>query len=75
MLEQMKEIISEALGVEKDEVTPEATFKETLGADSLDLVELVMTFEEEFEVEIPTEDLATILTVGDAIKYIESKRS
>lgn len=75
MLEQMKEIISEGLGVDKEEVTLEATFKDDLGADSLDLVELVMSFEEEFEVEIPTEDLVNILSVGDAIKYIESKRA
>ena len=74
MLEKMKELIVEGLGVEADQVKVESKFNEDLGADSLDLVELVMSFEDEFGVEIPTEDLEKILTVGDAIKYIESKK-
>lgn len=68
------EMIVDALGVDEEQVKLEATFKEDLGADSLDLVELLMGFEDEFDVEIPTDDLEKILTVGDAIKYIESKK-
>lgn len=74
MLEKMKELIVDGLGVEEDQVKVESRFYDDLGADSLDLVELVMSFEDEFDVEIPTEDLEKILTVGDAIKYIESKK-
>ncbi|NLY82278.1 MAG: acyl carrier protein [Clostridiales bacterium] len=74
MLEKMKELIVDGLGVEADQVKVESRFYDDLGADSLDLVELVMSFEDEFDVEIPTEDLEKILTVGDAIKYIESKK-
>lgn len=73
--EQVKNIIVEQLGVEENEVTLEASFSEDLGADSLDLFELVMAFEEAFEVEIPNEDLEKIQTVKDCIEYIKSKKS
>ena len=69
--ERVKEIIVEQLGVEEDEVLPAAKFIEDLGADSLDTVELVMAFEEEFGCEIPDDAAETILTVGDAIKFLE----
>ena len=69
--ERVKEIICEQLGVEEDEVNPTAKFIEDLGADSLDTVELVMAFEEEFDLEIPDEDAEKIVTVGDAIQYIK----
>ena len=72
MLEKMKEIIADQLGVSEDEVTLEASFKEDLDADSLDLFELVMSLEEEFGVEIPTEDLEKLLTVGDVMEYIKA---
>jgi acyl carrier protein len=71
--ERVKKIIAEQLGVEEDEVTPEAHFVEDLGADSLDTVELVMALEEEFEIEIPDEDAEKILTVGKALEYIKEK--
>jgi acyl carrier protein len=71
--ERVKEIIVEQLGVEEDEVLPAAKFIEDLGADSLDTVELVMAFEEEFGLEIPDEDAEKITTVGDAIRYIKEK--
>lgn len=71
--ERVKKIIAEQLGVEEDEVTPEASFVEDLGADSLDTVELVMALEEEFEIEIPDEDAEKILTVGKAMDYIKEK--
>ena len=70
---RVKEIIVNELGVEADKVTPEASFVEDLGADSLDTVELVMAFEEEFGMEIPDEDAEQLQTVGDAIKYIEEQ--
>ena len=73
MLEKMKEIIADQLGVSEDEVTLEASFKEDLDADSLDLFELVMAFEEEYGIEIPSEDLEQITTVGAVIEYIKSK--
>ena len=69
--ERVKEIICEQLGVEEEEVTSSAKFIEDLGADSLDTVELVMAFEEEFDLEIPDEDAEKIVTVGDAIQYIK----
>jgi acyl carrier protein len=69
----VKKIIGEQLGVEEDEVTPEASFVEDLGADSLDTVELVMALEEEFGIEIPDEDAEKILTVGKALDYIKEK--
>ena len=70
--ERVKEIIVEQLGVEEDEVSAEASFVEDLGADSLDTVELVMAFEEEFNIEIPDEDAEGITTVQDAIDYIKA---
>jgi acyl carrier protein len=69
----VKKIIAEQLGVDEDEVVPEASFVEDLGADSLDTVELVMAFEEEFDIEIPDEDAEKILTVGKAMEYIKEK--
>ena len=71
--ERVKEIICEQLGVEAEEVIPSAKFIEDLGADSLDTVELVMAFEEEFNLEIPDEDAEKIGTVGAAIQYIKDK--
>lgn len=73
VVEKVKSIIAEQLGVKQEEVNPEASFIDDLGADSLDTVELVMALEEEFGVEIPDEDAEKITTVGDAIKYIEEK--
>ncbi|MBI4689627.1 MAG: acyl carrier protein [Nitrospirae bacterium] len=73
--EKVKESISKQLGVNPSEVTPEASFVEDLGADSLDTVELVMAFEEAFNVEIPDEDAEKITKVKDAIAYINSKKS
>lgn len=70
---RVKEIIVEQLGVDASEVTPEASFIDDLGADSLDTVELVMAFEEEFDIEIPDTDAEKMATVGDAIKYLKEK--
>jgi acyl carrier protein len=70
---KVKEIIINELGVEPEKVTPEASFVEDLGADSLDTVELVMAFEEEFGIEIPDEDAEQLQTVGDAIRYLKEK--
>ena len=69
--EKVKSIIVEQLGVDEEEVTPDASFVDDLGADSLDTVELVMAFEEEFGVEIPDDAAEKITTVGDAIKFIQ----
>ncbi|MEC4683479.1 MAG: acyl carrier protein [Nitrospirota bacterium] len=71
--DRVKKIISEQLGVEEEEVTPEANFVEDLGADSLDTVELVMALEEEFGIEIPDEDAEKIATVQNAIDYISER--
>ena len=71
--EKVKDIIVEQLGVNPEQVTPEASFIEDLGADSLDIVELVMAFEGEFGVEVPDEDAEKLQTVGDVIKYIEER--
>jgi acyl carrier protein len=70
---KVKEIIINELGVEPEKVTNEASFVEDLGADSLDTVELVMAFEEEFGIEIPDEDAEQLQTVGDAIRYLKEK--
>ena len=68
---RVKEIVAEQLGVEEALVVPEASFMDDLGADSLDTVELVMAFEEEFGIEIPDDAAESIVTVGDAVKYID----
>ena len=70
--DKVKEIIVNELGVEPEKVTPQASFVEDLGADSLDTVELVMAFEEAFEIDIPDEDTEKIRTVGDAVTYIQA---
>ncbi|HSK20173.1 MAG TPA: acyl carrier protein, partial [Longimicrobiales bacterium] len=70
---KVKEIIINELGVEPEKVTLEASFVEDLGADSLDTVELVMAFEEEFGIEIPDEDAEQLQKVGDAVKYLQEK--
>jgi len=72
--ERVKKIVVEHLGVEPDKVNDQASFIDDLGADSLDTVELVMAFEEEFSVEVPDEDAEKLQTVGDVIKYIEDKQ-
>ena len=72
--DRVKKIVVEHLGVEEDKVTPDASFIDDLGADSLDIVELVMAFEEEFGVEIPDDAAEKIATVGDANKYIEEHK-
>ena len=73
--EKVKDIIVEQLGVNPEQVTPQASFIEDLGADSLDTVELVMAFEEEFNVEVPDEDAEKLQTVGDVVTYITEKTS
>ena len=73
--QKIKDIIVEQLRVNAEQVTPEAKFIEDLGADSLDIVELVMAFEEEFGVEVPDSDAEKLLSVGDVVKYIEDKQS
>lgn len=70
---KVKEIIIDKLGVEESQITPEASFTNDLGADSLDIVELVMGFESEFGISIPDDDAEKITTVGDAIKYLQEK--
>ncbi|MGM0438610.1 MAG: acyl carrier protein [Bacillota bacterium] len=70
-LDRVKSIVVEELAVDEDEVTAEASFIDDLGADSLDVVELIMAFEEEFELEIPDEDAENIATVQDAVDYIK----
>lgn len=70
---KVKEIIIDKLGVEESQITPEASFTNDLGADSLDIVELVMGFESEFGISIPDDDAEKITTVGDAIKYLLEK--
>ncbi len=69
--EQVIDVVSEKMGVEKAKISPETSFVDDLGADSLDTVELVMEFEEKFAINIPDEDAEKIQTVGDAVKYIE----
>ncbi len=72
---RVRKIVSDQLGIEDDKVTLEANFQNDLGADSLDTVELVMAFEEEFDLEIPDEDAEGIATVQDAVNYILSKKA
>ncbi len=72
---KVRDIIEKELGVERDKMTDEASFIEDLGADSLDIVELVMEFEKEFNIDIPDEDAEKLRTVGDAIGYLNSKVS
>lgn len=74
MLEKIAEMIADQLGIDASEVSADSRFKEDLNADSLDLFELVMALEEEYGVEIPSEDLEKILTVQDVIDYIEDKQ-
>ncbi|MFO7588897.1 MAG: acyl carrier protein [Gemmatimonadota bacterium] len=71
---KVREIIANELGVEIEKVTDDASFVEDLGADSLDTVELVMAFEEEFSIEIPDEDAEKMQSVGDAIRYLQEKQ-
>jgi len=72
MFERIRDIIVEQLGVEPDEVTEQSSFIDDLGADSLDIVELIMALEEEFDMEIPDEEAEKISTVGDVIEYIKN---
>ncbi|MBC5659079.1 acyl carrier protein [Anaerosacchariphilus sp. NSJ-68] len=74
MFEQIKKIVAENLNVEEENITPESSFKEDLKADSLDLFEMVMALEEEFDLEIPSEDLEQLETVKDVMTYIESHK-
>lgn len=71
--DRIKDIIEKELGVERDKMTPDASFIEDLGADSLDIVELVMEFEKAFNIDIPDEDAEKLRTVGDAVAYLEAK--
>ncbi len=73
MLEKVKEIIAKQLNLDVDEITESTSFKDDLGADSLDLFELVMALEDAYSVEIPSEDLTDMKTVGDVIKYLQDK--
>ena len=73
LVEKVKDIIAEELGVEREKLTNEASFMEDLGADSLDTVELVMAFEKEFDIDIPDEEAEKLKTVGDALKYLQDK--
>ena len=73
MVEKVKDIIVEELGVEREKLTDSASFMEDLGADSLDTVELVMAFEKEFDIDIPDEEAEKLRTVGDALKYLHTK--
>ncbi len=71
--ERVKKIVGDQLGVDEEEITPDASFVEDLGADSLDTVELVMSFEEEFSIEIPDEDAEKIITVQNSVDYIKER--
>ena len=73
VFEKVKEMLCEQLDVEEEKVTLEASIVDDLGADSLDVVDLIMSLEEEFDIEIPDEDVENMKTVGDIVKYIESK--
>ena len=74
MLETIKKLVAENLGVDEADITEESSFKEDLGADSLDLFELVMALEDEYGIDIPTEDLEQIATVGDVMEYINEHK-
>ena len=73
MLEKMKEMLAEQLNCEASTITPETSFKDDLGADSLDLFELVMALEDEYNIEIPAEDLTHLTTVGDVMDYLKKQ--
>lgn len=73
MFEQIRTIIADQLGVEESEITMDSSFKKDFGADSLDLFEMVMEFEDEFDIEIPTEDLESMDTVGSIVNYLQGK--
>ena len=73
VLEKLKGILVDQLDVEEEKITPEASITEDLGADSLDVVDLIMSLEESFSIEIPDEDIENIKTVGDIVKYIEER--
>lgn len=73
VLARLKEIIIDRLDVEEEQIRPEASFVEDLGADSLDIVELIMGIEEEFDIEIPDEDAEKLTTVGEAMAYVKTK--
>jgi len=75
LIDEVKEVVVEQLNVNPDEVKEDSKFVEDLGADSLDVVELVMALEEKFDIEIPDSDAESIATVGDAVKYVESKNA
>ncbi|MEX1338829.1 acyl carrier protein [Hydrogenibacillus schlegelii] len=75
LMQKIRTVIAEQLGVDEAQVTPEASFKDDLGADSLDLVELVMRFEEEFDMEISDEDAEKINTVQDVLDYIRARQA
>lgn len=70
---KLKEIVMDRLNAEEDQIKPEASFVEDLGADSLDIVELIMGIEEEFDIEIPDEDAEKLTTVGEAMEYVKGK--
>ena len=74
MFEEMKDLIAEGLNIDESKITEESSFKDDLGADSLDLFELVMSLEDKYDVEIPSEELEKLLTVGDVIKYIQEHK-
>ena len=73
VMKRLKEIVMDRLDVEEEQITPEASFVEDLGADSLDIVELIMGIEEEFDIEIPDEDAEKLTTVGEAFEYVKGK--
>ena len=74
MFEQIKKILAETFGVEESQITESASFKDDLGADSLDLFELTMALEDEYGIEIPSEDLEKIVTVGDVVEYVNAHK-
>lgn len=74
-MKKLRQLLAENLGADKDSITPETSFSEDLKADSLDLFEMVMAFEEHFGVDIPAEDLEQLKTVGDVMSYVESHKA